>query len=48
MGPRLAYTLDLPAALATQPVPTLLLQPLVENSHQARPGAQGRRRQHHT
>lgn len=34
MGPRLAYTLDLPAELATQPVPTLLLQPLVENSIQ--------------
>ena len=34
MGPRLAYTLDLPADLATQPVPTLLLQPLVENSIQ--------------
>ena len=32
MGPRLAYTLDLPAELAALPVPTLLLQPLVENS----------------
>ena len=32
MGPRLTYTLDLPAALAAVPVPTLLLQPLVENS----------------
>ncbi|MET0310816.1 MAG: histidine kinase [Burkholderiaceae bacterium] len=32
MGPRLAYTLDLPADLAARPVPTLLLQPLVENS----------------
>ena len=31
MGPRLRYTLDLPPELATQPVPTLLLQPLVEN-----------------
>jgi signal transduction histidine kinase len=34
MGPRLAYTLDLPSELASQPVPTLLLQPLVENSIQ--------------
>ncbi|UUZ64065.1 histidine kinase [Polaromonas sp. P1-6] len=34
MGPRLTYTLDLPAELAAQPVPTLLLQPLVENSIQ--------------
>ena len=32
MGARLAFTLDLPAELAAQPVPTLLLQPLVENS----------------
>ena len=32
MGPRLSYTLDLPEALAQHPVPTLLLQPLVENS----------------
>ncbi len=32
MGPRLRYTLDLPADLAAEPVPTLLLQPLVENS----------------
>jgi two-component sensor histidine kinase len=32
MGPRLRYTLDLPADLAQQPVPTLLLQPLVENA----------------
>ena len=32
MGPRLAYTLDLPDELANHPVPTLLLQPLVENS----------------
>lgn len=32
MGPRLAYTLDLPPALAGHPVPTLLLQPIVENS----------------
>ena len=34
MGPRLAYELDLPSALAEQPVPTLLLQPLVENAIQ--------------
>jgi signal transduction histidine kinase len=32
MGPRLRYTLDLPPELAGEPVPTLLLQPLVENS----------------
>jgi len=32
MGPRLAYALNLPPALAQVPVPTLLLQPLVENS----------------
>lgn len=32
MGPRLSYTLDLPDELAQHPVPTLLLQPLVENS----------------
>ncbi len=32
MGPRLQYTLDLPPELALLPVPTLLLQPLVENS----------------
>ncbi len=31
MGPRLAYTLDLPPELARQSVPPLLLQPLVEN-----------------
>ncbi|MES2974194.1 MAG: histidine kinase [Pseudomonadota bacterium] len=31
MGPRLAYTLELPEELALHPVPTLLLQPLVEN-----------------
>ncbi|SDP87319.1 Histidine kinase [Rhodoferax sp. OV413] len=34
MGPRLQYTLDLPAELAEHMVPTLLLQPLVENSVQ--------------
>jgi hypothetical protein len=32
MGPRLAFTLDLPPGLARQPVPALLLQPLVENA----------------
>ena len=43
MGPRLSYTLDLPAELAQQPVPTLLLQPLVENSikHGLEPKVQG-------
>jgi signal transduction histidine kinase len=34
MGPRLRYTLELPPELAAQPVPTLLLQPLVENAIQ--------------
>ena len=34
MGPRLAFTLELPGALAQVRVPTLLLQPLVENSIQ--------------
>ncbi len=32
MGPRLHYRLDLPPELAQLPVPTLLLQPLVENA----------------
>lgn len=32
MGPRLQYSLLLPRELAQHPVPTLLLQPLVENS----------------
>ena len=32
MGPRLVFTLDLPLELAAQQVPTLLLQPLVENA----------------
>ncbi len=43
MGPRLHYTLDLPADLAQQAVPTLLLQPLVENSikHGLEPKLQG-------
>ena len=34
MGPRLAYALELPPELAGVRVPTLLLQPLVENSIQ--------------
>ena len=32
MGPRLRFTLDMPSALANVNVPTLLLQPIVENS----------------
>jgi signal transduction histidine kinase len=45
MGPRLDYALDLPADLAAQPVPTLLLQPLVENSirHGLEPNVAGGR-----
>ncbi|MEJ6023920.1 sensor histidine kinase [Ramlibacter sp. PS4R-6] len=34
MGPRLKFTLDLPGALAQVKVPSLLLQPLVENAIQ--------------
>ncbi|TFZ08885.1 sensor histidine kinase [Ramlibacter humi] len=34
MGPRLSYELQLPPELAQVPVPTLLLQPLVENAIQ--------------
>ncbi len=34
MGPRLAFRLELPPELAGHPVPTLLLQPLVENAIQ--------------
>ena len=43
MGPRLHYTLDLPPDLAAQPVPPLLLQPLVENSikHGLEPKVEG-------
>jgi hypothetical protein len=45
MGPRLQYTLDLPTELASLPVPTLLLQPLVENSikHGLEPKVEGGR-----
>lgn len=43
MGPRLRYRLDLPAELADWPVPTLLLQALVENSirHGLEPQVEG-------
>jgi hypothetical protein len=43
MGPRLSYTLDLPPELAQHPVPTLLLQPLVENciKHGLEPKVEG-------
>ena len=43
MGPRLAYTLDLPEALRTALVPPLLLQPLVENAirHGLEPQVEG-------
>ena len=34
MGPRLAYEIDVPEPLRGQPVPPLLLQPLVENAIQ--------------
>jgi anti-sigma regulatory factor (Ser/Thr protein kinase) len=45
MGPRLAYQLELPPALAQQSVPALLLQPLVENAiqHGLEPQVQGGR-----
>ena len=45
MGPRLHYTLDLPPELATVRVPTLVLQPLVENAiqHGLEPKVQGGR-----
>lgn len=32
MGPRMAFELDLPPALATAPLPRFILQPLVENA----------------
>ena len=43
MGPRLSYRLDLPDALARHAVPTLLLQPLVENAikHGLEPKVEG-------
>ncbi|MFL6694083.1 MAG: sensor histidine kinase, partial [Ramlibacter sp.] len=43
MGPRLAFDLQLPADLAQRRVPTLLLQPLVENAikHGLEPQVQG-------
>jgi LytS/YehU family sensor histidine kinase len=43
MGPRLAYQLELPPELAGHAVPTLLLQPVVENAikHGLEPKVQG-------
>jgi signal transduction histidine kinase len=45
MGTRLTYALDLPPALANVPIPSLLLQPLVENSikHGLEPTVKGGR-----
>jgi two-component sensor histidine kinase len=45
MGPRLAFSLELPAELAQRAVPALLLQPLVENSiqHGLEPKVEGGR-----
>ena len=45
MGPRLSYELRLPPELASHPVPTLLLQPLVENAiqHGLEPKVEGGR-----
>ena len=47
MGPRLAVQLELPPALASHPVPTLILQPLVENAikHGLEPKPEGGRLQ---
>ena len=43
MGPRLAYSLDLPPALAAAKLPPMLLQPLVENAikHGLEPSVDG-------
>ena len=43
MGPRLAFRFELPDALQTQPLPPLLLQPLVENAirHGLEPRVEG-------
>jgi sensor histidine kinase YesM len=43
MGPRLTFALDLPDDLRDQPVPPLLLQPLVENAirHGLEPRVEG-------
>ena len=45
MGPRLAYSLDLPPALAAAKLPPMLLQPLVENAikHGLEPKMEGGR-----
>jgi len=45
MGPRLAFSLELPPELAQHPVPALLLQPLVENciQHGLEPKVEGGR-----
>jgi sensor histidine kinase YesM len=45
LGPRLAYTIDLPTALHDRPLPALLLQPLVENAvlHGIEPSLEGGR-----
>lgn len=45
MGERLGYTLDLPAELASHPIPPFLLQPLVENAikHGLEPKVEGGR-----